>query len=154
MFSVLIFFSRQFTYLPTPSFKLVLTTFHNKLLKEKLWSRMEWNCKTKQNNPPNKTQITAALKKPTLSPVIFKQNTLGGSCHVRLQSDGFHDKRSSNHFHSVLQHRSWDLKGTVGMKGAWHHGWYSSLGKSGRHGIIKTLSNERFYDVHAKGEIT
>ena len=55
---------------------------HNKLLKEKLWSRMEWNCKTKHNNPPNKTQITAALKKPTFSPIMFKQNTQGGLRHL------------------------------------------------------------------------
>ena len=57
----LIFFSRQFTYLPTPSFKLVLTTFHKKLLKEKLWSRMEWNCKTKQ--PPKQNPNHCCFKK-------------------------------------------------------------------------------------------
>lgn len=39
-FYLILFFSRQFTYLLTPSFKLVLTAFHNKLLKEKL-IRME-----------------------------------------------------------------------------------------------------------------
>ena len=54
------FFSRWFIYLPSSSFKLVLTIFHSKLLKEKLWSRMEWNRKAK--NPWNKTQSLLLLK--------------------------------------------------------------------------------------------
>lgn len=47
----------------------------------------EWNeiAKQNKNNPPNKTQITAALKKPTFSPIIFKQHTQRGLRHVHLQ---------------------------------------------------------------------
>ena len=65
------FFSRRFIYLSSPSFKLVLTIFHNKLLKEKLWSRMEWSHKTKK--PMKQNSISAAFKKPTLSPVILRK---------------------------------------------------------------------------------
>ena len=77
------FFSRRFIYLPSPSFKLVLTIFHNKLLKEKLWSRMEWSHKTKK--PMKQNSISAAFKKPTLSLVILTQNTEQGLRRVCLQ---------------------------------------------------------------------
>ena len=77
------FFSRRFIYLSSPSFKLVLTIFHNKLLKEKLWSRMEWSHKTKK--PMKQNSISAAFKKPTLSPVILRKNTEQGLRRVCLQ---------------------------------------------------------------------
>ena len=41
--------------------------------------------KQQNKKTKNKTQITAAFKKPTLSPIILKQNTQQGLRHMCLQ---------------------------------------------------------------------